>query len=236
MAVNPQIKTLDLRPPKAPNLPIAPVDYRQAYQDQLLNALRLYFNQIDNFGFGLLNTNGGGGLSFPHIAASDNTDQLATASDTPTVVTWNTLDSGSGFILAAPGTATAEVSGIYKITYSLQLTNTDNVAHDAAVWLKINTGSGFVDVPNSTTIFTVPARKSAGVFSYVCGYSEAVFSVNAGDEIELYWATNQAYDTSPATDGIYIEHLPAQTSPYARPATPSALGSITFVSRLPTNI
>jgi len=177
----------------------------------------------------------GGGISFPHIAASDNTDQLATASNTPTVVTWNTLDSGNGFTLAAPGTATAEVSGIYKITYSLQFTNTDNSAHDAAVWLKVNTGSGFVDVPNSTTIFTVPARKSAGVFSYVCGYSEVVFSVNAGDEIELYWATNQAYDTSPATDGIYIEHLPAQTSPYARPAAPSALGSITFVSRLPTN-
>jgi len=235
MAINPQIKTLDLRPPKAPNLPIAPVEYRQLYLDQLNNVLRLYFNEIDNFGFGLLNTSGGGGISFPHIAASDNTDQLATASNTPTVVTWNTLDSGNGFTLAAPGTATAEVSGIYKITYSLQFTNTDNSAHDAAVWLKVNTGSGFVDVPNSTTIFTVPARKSAGVFSYVCGYSEVVFSVNAGDEIELYWATNQAYDTSPATDGIYIEHLPAQTSPYARPAAPSALGSITFVSRLPTN-
>ena len=236
MAVNPQIKTLDLRPPKAPNLPIAPVEYRQTYQDQVLNALRLYFNEIDNFGFGLLNTSGGGGISFPYIAASDTTDQLATASNTPTIVTWNTLDSGNGFTLAAPGTATAEVSGVYKITYSLQLANTDNAQHDAAVWLKVNTGSGFVDVPNSTTIFTVPARKSAGVFSYVCAYSEVVFSVTAGDEIELYWATNQAYDTSPATDGIYIEQLPAQTSPYARPATPSAIGSITFVSRLPTNI
>jgi hypothetical protein len=231
MAINPQIKTLDLRPPKAPNLPIAPVEYRQLYIDQFLNALRLYFNQIDNFGFGLLNTSGGGGISFPYISASDSTDQFATASDTPTVVTWNTLDSGNGFTLAAPGTATAEVSGVYKITFSLQFTNTDNAAHDAAVWLKINNA----DVPRSTTIFTVPARKSAGVFSYICAYSEVVFEVNAGDDIELYWATNQAYDTSPATDGIFIEHLAAQSSPYVRPATPSALGSITFVSRLPTN-
>jgi hypothetical protein len=53
MAINPQIKTLDLRPPKAPNLPIAPVDYRQLYQDQVLNALRLYFNQLDNFAQGI---------------------------------------------------------------------------------------------------------------------------------------------------------------------------------------
>ena len=37
-----------LLPSKAPNLPIAPVEYAQSYQDQLLNALRLYFNQIDN--------------------------------------------------------------------------------------------------------------------------------------------------------------------------------------------
>jgi len=35
---------------KAPNLPIAPVDYNQQYQDQLNNVLRLYFNQLDNPG------------------------------------------------------------------------------------------------------------------------------------------------------------------------------------------
>jgi hypothetical protein len=222
-----------LRPPKAPNLLVAPIVYDQRYVDQLTNALRLYFNQIDNGLAALLSGTGGSTLSLPFIAASDSTDQLATASDTPTVVTWNTLDGGNGFTLNAPGSATALVSGVYKITYSLQLTNTDNAAHDAAVWLKIDAGSGFVDVPRSTTVFTVPARKSAGVFSYVCAYSEVVFSINAGDELELYWATNQAYDTSPATDGIYIEAIAAQTSPYARPATPSALGSITFVSRLP---
>lgn len=48
MAVNPQIKTLPIRSPKAPNLLIAPVSYSQLYIDQLNNALRLYFNQIDN--------------------------------------------------------------------------------------------------------------------------------------------------------------------------------------------
>jgi len=38
-----------LRPPKAPNLLVAPIVYDQRYIDQLNNALRLYFNQIDNF-------------------------------------------------------------------------------------------------------------------------------------------------------------------------------------------
>ena len=49
MAVSPQIKNIVLRSTKAPNLLVAPVDYRQAYIDQLNNALRLYFTQIDNF-------------------------------------------------------------------------------------------------------------------------------------------------------------------------------------------
>ena len=218
-----------LRPSKAPNLLVAPTEYQQRYIDQLNNALRLYFNQIDNGMAFLLSNTGGSTLSFPHIAASDSTDQLATASDTPTEVKWDTLESGLGWTLNAPGTATANVSGVYTIRYSLQLANTDNAQHDAAVWLKVNT----VDVPRSTTIFTVPARKSAGVFSYVCAYSEATFEVETGDTIALYWATNQAYDTSPATDGIYIEAIAAQASPYVRPAVPSVIGSITFVSRLP---
>jgi len=38
-----------LRPSKAPNLLIAPPEYAAQYQDKLNNAVRLYFNQIDNF-------------------------------------------------------------------------------------------------------------------------------------------------------------------------------------------
>jgi hypothetical protein len=223
MAVTP------LRPPKAPNLLIAPIVYDQQYIDQLNNALRLYFNQIDNGMGALLSGTGGSSLSLPFVAASDSTDQITADADTPTVVKWNTLEGGNGFTLNSPGSATALVSGIYKITYSLQFVNTDNAIHNAAVWLKVNN----TDVPRSTTVFTLQARKSAGVFNFVCAYSEVVFSLNAGDELELYWAADAAYRVSPARDGIYIEALAAQPSPYARPAVPSAIGSITFVSRLP---
>ena len=218
-----------LRPSKAPNLLIAPVDYSQQYIDQLNNALRLYFNEIDNGMAALLSGTGGANLSLPFIAASDSTDQITADADTPTVVKWDTLEGGNGFTLNSPGSATALSSGVYKITYSLQFVNTDNAIHNAAVWLKVNN----VDVPRSTTVFTLQARKSAGVFNFLCGYSEVVFSLEAGDELELYWAADAAYRASPARDGIYIEHLAAQTVPYERPAVPSAIGSITFVSRLP---
>jgi hypothetical protein len=215
---------------RAPALPLPPIEYDQVQQDQFQNALRLYFNRLDNFLTELSGNQGGGLIGFPFISASDSTDQLATEADTPTVIKWNTLEAGNGFTLNAPGSATALISGIYKITYSLQFANTDNAIHNAAVWLKVNN----IDVPRSTTVFTLQARKSAGVFNFVCAYSEVVFSLEAGDEMELYWAADAAFRVSPARDGIYMEALAAQTSPYIRPAVPSAIGSITFVSAIPT--
>lgn len=215
---------------KAPALPVPPAGYDQQYITQLIRVLGLYFRQLDSLTPLQADYFWGSGreLRNPHIAASDSTDQYATATNTPTVVAWNTLDSGLGFTLNAPGSATADYAGIYKITFSLQLVNTANAIHDAYVWLRVNG----VDVSNSTTNFSVPARKSTGVPSYLCGYSEVVFEMAAGDEMELVWATDQAYSTTGPVDGVYIYAEPAQTSPYARPAIPSAIGSITFVSAL----
>jgi hypothetical protein len=180
-----------------------------------------YANDFEGFGDGVI---------FPHIAASDSTDQYADADDDPTLVEFNTLDSGFGWTLNSPGSATASYDGIYKITFRLQFINTANAIHYATVWLQVN-GS---DVPNSSTIFTIPARKSAtpGEEGYLSGYSEITFEMAAGDDVELYWATDQAYVVSPATDGVYLLHDAAQVSPYARPAIPSVIGSITFVSAL----
>jgi hypothetical protein len=218
----------NIRPSKAPNLPIAPVSYSQQYVDQLTNAFRLYFAQIDNFSQSVGGPLGGKYLQFPHIAASDSTDQYATANNTPTVIKWNTLESGDGFTLQAPGSATPLQTGVYKITYSLQFANTANAVHDAVVWLRING----TNVSNSSTSFSIPARKSAGVPSYVCGYSELVFTIDADSVVELVWATDQAYSTTGPVNGVFIFADPAQTSPYARPAIPSAIGSITFVSAI----
>jgi hypothetical protein len=218
----------NIRPSKAPNLPIAPVSYSQQYVDQLTNAFRLYFAQIDNFSQSVGGPIGGKYLQFPHIAASDSTDQYATANNTPTVIKWNTLESGDGFTLQAPGSATPLQTGVYKITYSLQFANTANAVHDAVVWLRING----TNVSNSSTSFSIPARKSAGVPSYVCGYSELVFTIDADSVVELVWATDQAYSTTGPVNGVFIFADPAQTSPYARPAIPSAIGSITFVSAI----
>ena len=189
------------------------------------------FNQLTGSNVNAsLFTGSGRQINFPHIAASDSTDQVAGGNDTPTVVEWNTLDSGLGWTLNSPGSATADYAGVYKITYSLQFINTANAIHYAYVWMQVN-GS---DVANSTTAFMIPARKNATDFGYVCGYSEVTFIVAAGDEIELYWATDQAGNPTTPTDGVYIYHEAAQVSPpYDRPAIPSAIGSIVYLSAPP---
>ena len=212
---------------KAPALALCPTQFSQQHFDLLNNQLRLYFNELDAFNAILGNPLGGGFLSFPHIGASDSTDQYATANNTPTIVKWNTLDSGLGFILNPNNSATALQAGVYKIDYSLQYANTANAVHDVVVWLRVNG----VDVPGSASKITMPARKSAGVPSYVLMYSTVMFSLQADDYLELYWATDLAYNPVGPVDGVYMEYLPAQTSPYAHPAIPSAIGTITFVSR-----
>jgi len=219
--------------PAVPNLPLGTDEYERRYQDQFTNILRLYFNQLHNALSELLSNFGGSYINFPYIAASDGAVQYATAADTPTIVKWDTLDSGAGFTLNANNTATAQVTGVYKITYSLQFANDDNAIHDAIVWLRVNGSTSAADVTNSTTIFTLQARKSALLPNFVCGYSEVVFTLNAGDSVGLWWGTNQAATSGGAT-GIYIDYRAAQTSPMAYPAVPSAIGSITFVSALPT--
>lgn len=219
--------------PAVPNLPLGPSDYDRRYQDQYSNVLRLYFNRLQNALAALFARLGGQYLNFPYVAASDSTTQYATANNTPTTVKWNTLAAGNGFTLNADSTATAQVSGLYKITYSLQFANTDNTAHDAIVWLRINDSTPAYDVADSSTIFTLPARKSAGVPSYLCGYSEVVFPLNAGDTVGLWWGTDAAASSGGAL-GVYIHAQAAQTSPMAYPANPSAVGSITFVSSLPS--
>jgi hypothetical protein len=217
----------------APALPLPSDVYDRRTADELVRALRLYFNLMDRyfvdtildaFNGGL----GGNTITLPHIAASDSTDQHTT-DDTATVVNFNTLDSGFGWTLNSPGSATAAVAGVYTIRYSLQLANTDNAQHTATAWLQKNSA----DVANSATSFSVPARKSASIPGFTTAYSEATFAVNVGDEIELYWATDKANVISPAADGILLFHDAAQASPFARPAIPSVIGSIVWVSALP---
>ena len=213
-------------PSKAPNLPLAPGVYDARQQEQFSNALRLYFARVDSNSAALLGPLGTKFLNSAHVAASDSTDQFALADDSPTLVRWNTLEARAGFILNPDSSASSPISATFKIDYSLQLVNTDNASHDVFVWLQVNGGP----LANSSSRFTVPARKSAGVNGFIVAYSSAVFVAQGGDSVKLWWATEKAYNAVGPVNGVYIRHIPAQTVPYVRPANPSAIGSIVLVS------
>jgi len=218
-------ESIELNRTKAPALPFAPVDYDRVYQDTFNNILRQYFNTLDNFVGQLTIDTGNAGLPvLPHIAAQDSTDQYATATNTATKVLWSTLDSGYGFTLNVDSTATPTYTGVYKIDYSLQFFNTYNQIQDVYVWLQIDGD----DVPGSASIFSVP-NSHGGVDGALVAYSSITFSVTAGQDVALYWATNRAATSGGAT-GIYMHEAPAQTSPFNMPSIPSAIGSIVLVS------
>lgn len=216
-----------LIPTKSPSLPLGPVEYSRQYQDQLNNILRLYFTSIDNLNQGLLGNVGGRFLGSPHGSFYD-TETQSDGADTPNPVQLNGTFTGEtiGFTVANndsgnPTRVTAEYPGIYNFQFSLQLQNTDNAQQEVTIWARING----VDVANSATDITVPARKSSSIYGYAVAAWNFVLPLQANDYFELMWASSSALVTIP--------YKAAQTSPYVRPAIPSTILTVSFVSAIP---
>jgi hypothetical protein len=214
-----------LRPPKAPNLLVAPIVYDQRYIDQLTNALRLYFNQIDNgMGF-LLSGTGGSSLSLPYGAFSSFQDQTTTA-NTATLMTLNTTDFANGVSIDNSKIRVAN-PGIYNLQFSTQFQNTDNQIQDISIWLRQGNGVGAsTDITGSTGFISIPAHKSAAAgqeAKQISGWNYYV-SMDADDYVQIYWSTTLA--------SVTIQTYPTSVSP-TRPSTASVVATLTFVSRLP---
>jgi hypothetical protein len=149
------LKTGVLRPSKAPNLLIAPVDYTQSYQDQMNNALRLYFNQLDNYTQGAndaLVTTAAYGSSY--IEAYDRTSSIALnttptllqpASYIPPVQNGITYDPSTGIF-------TFLYAGTYSLSISLNITTTAGNQF-AYVYAQKNVGSGWTNNQNSGKVY-----------------------------------------------------------------------------------
>lgn len=149
-------------------------------------------------------------------AFSDATDQTSSIS-AGTVITFDTTDVSDGITLVSNSRLTVPNTGKYMLQFSIQLKNTDNAQQDATIWLRIN-GS---DLANSATQYTVPARKSAGIFGYAVAALPFLLALNANDYVEIVWV--------PTSTTVTLEHLPASASP-VYPAIPSIIAMITQVA------
>lgn len=217
-----------LVPTRAPQIPLAPQQYAKQDQDARSNVLRLYFNTIDSTFLSLLDGGGAGGkfLLFPYGAAQRTTDKLFT-SNTATEITFNQNDYLNGVSNDGTDGFTVAQPGIYNYQFSIQFVNTDSQAHNAWVWLRKNG----VDIPATGSKYDVPAKhgSSDGYLIATCNF---YVDLQAGDSVSLYAAVQQAYVPSPLAQGVYMEAYAAQVSPFAMPAIPSVVATLSFVSNL----
>ena len=207
--------------PAPPSLPLGTEKYERRYQDQFTNVLRLYFNQLRNSLTELLGNTGGKYLDFPYGAFQDSTDQVAVSTTVAYPVTFDTTDFSNGVTVASNSRITVANAGLWNLQFSIQLTNTTSATHDVDIWFRVNG----TNVPASNSRFGLAPRKSVGDPYHIIAALNYFVSLNATDYVEIMWRTNDV--------GVYIEHYPVSASP-TRPAIPSAIATLSFVSALPT--
>jgi len=212
-----------------PNLPLATDQYARTYEEDYRKVERLYFTRMSNALNSVTGNFGGRYLQMPHGAFYDTTTQ-SDGINTPNAVKFNQTVTENTFGVSVgnngagnPTRIYPEFTGEYNFQFSLQLQNTDNAAHSVGIWVRING----IDIPNTCTDITVPARKSASEYGYAVAAWNFVLTIEAGQYFELMWATGTTLVTIP-----YIPAWTTPTNPYNRPATPSAILTVTYVSVL----
>jgi len=206
------------RPVVAPRLPSAPNEYNAQYQEQFMNILRLYFNQLDNLTGVVLGESGGRFIRFPYGAFSSDQDQTTTA-NTATLMTLNTTDFANEVSISS-SKITVVNAGIYNLQFSAQFQNSSVQLHDVYIWLKQNG----VDIPGSTGFVSIPNRHGGTDGHAIIGWNYFV-ELQANDHIEIYW--------SPTDTAVTIQYYPASGTP-TKPATQSVVATLSFVSALST--
>ena len=144
--------------------------------------------------------------------------QTATA-NTPTEVTFAASLAGStkGMTLLNDSEIKVDHAGVYEFQFVLHLKNDDSQIHDAAFWLRKNNNSSAGDVALTTLSVSV-IESHGGVPGRMTAAFDHTLILDAGDYIELIWATS---DTN-----ISISGAAATTSPYTRPTAPSAVCNV----------
>ena len=159
--------------------------------------------------------------STPYGAFQDSTDQTAASTTAAYAVTFNTTDYSHGISVVSNSRLTANSYGIYNVQFSIQFANTDTQIQDVDIWFRKNG----TDIANSNSRFSIP-NSHGGVDGHLIAAMNFWVELAANDYTEIMWRT-----TSTA---VSIQQIPAQTSP-TRPATPSAIVTISFQSSNGTN-
>jgi len=144
----------------------------------------------------------------------DTTDQ-ASSTTAITPVTYNTTIDHNEIDLTTTSKIQFNYTGLYKLTWSVQLTNTDSANTKLAkMWLRKNgNGSGSTgNMDYTMNLIDVPKQKGTNNNGFIVGTFTYTLPFVANDYVELVWVTEST--------SVSLAYQPAGTSP-TRPAAPS---------------
>jgi len=208
-----------ITPPTPPNLGTPGAVYDQRFESQSFGGLNVYFGKITALFSALFGRRGGKWINNPYGAFQDTTDQTAANTTTAYAVTFDTTDFSNGVTLSNSSRLNVAQAGIYNLQFSIQFKNTTNDGQDVDVWFRKNG----TNIDNSNSRFHAVARKSSGDPSHLIASLNFFVSLVANDYVEIMWR--------PTDVGVSLEHFAASSTP-TRPAVPSAIATVTFVSNL----
>lgn len=214
-------KKQQLEVPSIPSLGFAPEAYARRYVSEVNGALNGYFRNLISTLGALFGPQGGKFLNAPHGAFHDTTDQVAANTTTAYPITLDTTDFSNGVSLQSGSQMVVAMDGIFNIQFSVQLKNTTNDGIDIDIWFRKN-GTNIAD---SNSRFHLGPRKSSGDPSHFVASLNFFVSLVKDDYVQIVWRTDNV--------GGSIEHFAASASP-TRPAVPSIIATVSFVSNLPT--
>ena len=214
-------QTQQLENPAPPSLGYPTEVYERRHFNENNGALSGYFKKLSSVFGSLFGPRGGRFMNAPYGAFQDSTDQTAANTTTAYAVTFNTTDFSNGVTLASGSRLTVADAGIWNLQFSIQLKNTTNDGQDVDIWFRKNG----TNIANSNSRFHLSQRKSAGDPSHLIAAMNFFVSLAANDYVEIMWR--------PTSTAVSLEHFDTSTSP-TRPAVPSAIVTMSFVSNLPT--
>ena len=207
--------------PAQPNLGSPAPAYDQGFLATSFGGLNVYFTKLTALFSAILGPRGGKYINAPYGAFQDGTDQTAANTTTAYAITFDTTDFSNGVTLSNSSRLNVSQAGLYNLQFSIQFKNTTNDGQDVDVWFRKNG----TNIDNSNSRFHLPARKGAGDPSHLIAALNFFVSLSANDYVEIMWRTENV--------GVSIEHFASSSSP-TRPAVPSAIVTMSFVSNLPT--
>jgi hypothetical protein len=206
--------------PAIPSLGASGVNYSQNVQNQNNGLLRLFFTKLANVVQSVIGPMGGKYLNNPYGAFQSLSDQTAAAANTAYAITFDTTNYSNGIVIESSSRLKVSNAGIYNFQWSGQFQNTDILFQSVNIWLRKNG----TDIAGSLGSESVPYLSGAVNGTSIIGRSYFI-ELNVDDYIELYWSTTST--------NVSLQFYATQTSP-TRPTTASVIGTMNFVSNLPT--